>query len=95
MKPIGYKKPKRYPAVLRNPRGTRTPNTAGRSFHEIPAPRREGYVVVYSNPRGSKGYGEAYCAAIRGDWGNKDWDDIQAVMRWMQHQPYIHPGRWA
>jgi dipeptidyl aminopeptidase/acylaminoacyl peptidase len=55
----------------------------------------QGYVVVYSNPRGSKGYGEGFCGAIRGDWGNKDWDDIQAVTRWMQHQPYIHPGQMA
>jgi len=46
-------------------------------------------VVVYSNPRGSKGYGEKHCAAIRGDWGNKDWDDIQAVLNHMMSLPFI------
>ncbi|MFW5697560.1 MAG: alpha/beta hydrolase family protein, partial [Fimbriimonadaceae bacterium] len=25
--------------------------------------------------------------------GDKDWDDIETVTRWMQHQPYIHPVR--
>ena len=40
--------------------------------------RAAGYAVFFSNPRGSKGYGRDHCAAIRGDWGNKDWMDIQA-----------------
>ncbi len=92
MKPIGYKEPKRYPAVLEIHGGPHA-QYGWAFFHEFQLLASEGYVVVYSNPRGSKGYGEAFCAAIRGDWGNKDWDDIQAVTRWMQHQPYIHPGQ--
>jgi dipeptidyl aminopeptidase/acylaminoacyl peptidase len=52
-----------------------------------------GYAVVYSNPRGSKGYGEAFCGAIRGDWGNKDWDDIQAVTQWISAQPWADAER--
>ena len=35
----------------------------------------EGYVVVYSNPRGSKGDGEKFCAAIRGNW----WISVPAI----------------
>lgn len=61
-------------------------------FHEFQVLAAEGYVVVYSNPRGSKGYGEAFCEAIKGDWGNKDWIDIQTVLHWMEHQPYIDAG---
>jgi len=57
-------------------------------FHEFQVFAAQGYAVVYSNPRGSKGYGEAHCAAIAGDWGNKDWDDIQAVTAWMKVQPW-------
>lgn len=92
MKPIGYKEPKRYPSVLEIHGGPHA-QYGNAFFHEFQLLAAEGYVVVYSNPRGSKGYGEAFCAAIRGDWGNKDWDDIQAVTHWMQHQPYIHPGQ--
>lgn len=62
-------------------------------FHEFQLLVAEGYTVVYSNPRGSKGYGEAFCSAIKGDWGNKDWDDIVAVTNWMKAQPDIDTER--
>ncbi len=92
MKPIGYLAPQRYPSVLEIHGGPHT-QYGWTVFHEFQLLAAQGYVVVYSNPRGSKGYGEAHCAAIRGDWGNKDWEDIQTVTRWMQHQSYIHPGQ--
>jgi len=94
MKPIGYLEPKRYPACLEIHGGPHA-QYGWAFFHEFQLLAAQGYSVVYTNPRGSKGYGEAYCGAIRGDWGNKDWDDIQTVTRWMQHQPYIHPGQMA
>ena len=43
-----------------------------------------GYVVLYTNPRGSKGYGEAHTQAIRGCWGGPDFEDIQAAHRIME-----------
>jgi dipeptidyl aminopeptidase/acylaminoacyl peptidase len=91
MKPIGYMEPKRYPAVLEIHGGPHA-QYGWTFFHEFQVLAAQGYVVVYSNPRGSKGYGEDHVAAIRGDWGNKDWQDIETVMHWMQHQSYIHPG---
>jgi dipeptidyl aminopeptidase/acylaminoacyl peptidase len=94
MKPIDYLAPKRYPAVLEIHGGPHA-QYGWAFFHEMQLLAAEGYVVVYSNPRGSKGYGEEFCAAIRGNWGTKDWDDMQTVTRWMQHQPYIHPGQMA
>lgn len=42
-----------------------------------------GYAVIYSNIRGSKGYGQAHCEAIAGHWGGKDWEDVRAVADWM------------
>lgn len=92
MKPIDFLEPKRYPAVLEIHGGPHT-QYGWAFFHEFQVLAAAGYVVVYSNPRGSKGYGEAHCAAIRGAWGDRDWEDIQTVTRWMQHQPYIHPGQ--
>jgi acylaminoacyl-peptidase len=94
LKPAGYLAPKRAPAVLQIHGGPHA-QYGWAFFHELQCQAAAGYVVVYSNPRGSKGYGEAWTAAIRGDWGNKDWEDIQAVTRWMQHQPFIHPGQMA
>jgi dipeptidyl aminopeptidase/acylaminoacyl peptidase len=92
MRPPDYLEPRRCPAVLEIHGGPHT-QYGWAFFHEFQVLAAQGYVVVYSNPRGSKGYGEAHTAAIRGDWGNKDWEDMQAVIRWMQHQPYIHPGQ--
>jgi dipeptidyl aminopeptidase/acylaminoacyl peptidase len=62
-------------------------------FHEFQVLAANGYVVVFSNPRGSNGYGEEYTGAIKGDWGGKDWDDIQTVTRWIESLPFVHPGR--
>ena len=62
-------------------------------FHEMQLLAATGYLVVYSNPRGSKGYGEKFCGAIKGDWGNKDWDDVQAVTAWMQAHSSIDASR--
>lgn len=54
------------------------PHTAyGNAFHhEFQCLAAEGYAVVYTNPRGSQGYGEAFTAACVGDWGGKDREDI-------------------
>ncbi len=92
MKPTGYNEPKKYPALLEIHGGPHA-QYGWAFFHEFQLLAAAGYVVVYTNPRGSKGYGEAHCAAIRGNWGTKDWDDMQTVTRWMQQQPYIHPGQ--
>ena len=92
MKPIGYLAPKRYPALLQIHGGPHA-QYGWAFFHEFQLLAAQGYVVVYTNPRGSKGYGEAHCAAIRGNWGTHDWEDIQVATRWMQHQSFIHPGQ--
>lgn len=64
-------------------------------FHEMQLLAAQGYVVFFSNPRGSKGYGEAHCSAIEGDWGNKDWMDICAVIEFMKSRPYVDAKRMA
>lgn len=92
LKPIEYLAPHRYPAILEIHGGPHA-QYGWAFFHEMQVLAAQGFVVVFTNPRGSKGYGEAHCAAIRGNWGDKDWDDIQAVTRWMQAQSYIHPGQ--
>ncbi len=62
-------------------------------FHEMQLLAAKGFVVVLSNPRGSKGYGEGHCMAIRGAWGGKDWEDVHAVTEWMKGQSFIDPKR--
>ena len=54
------------------------PHTAyGNAFHhEFQLLAANGYAVVYTNPRGSQGYGREFTAACVGDWGQKDQQDI-------------------
>ncbi len=88
MKPPGFKPGKKYPAVLEVHGGPHT-QYGEAFFHEFQLLAARGYVVVFSNPRGSKGYGEDHCMAIKGDWGNADWEDVQAVIAHMQELPFV------
>ncbi len=62
-------------------------------FHEFQLLAAAGYTVVYGNPRGSKGYGRNFCQAIHGNWGSKDWIDVQAITRAMRRDRAIDSAR--
>lgn len=64
-------------------------------FHEFQVLAAAGYTVVFSNPRGSKGYGARFCGAIRGRWGTADWDDVRAVTEFMKRLPGVRSNRLA
>lgn len=88
IKPPGLKAGKKVPAVLEIHGGPHAQYGWG-LFHEFQVLAANGYAVFFSNPRGSKGYGRDHCAAIRGDWGGKDWVDVQAVTKLMQRQTFV------
>lgn len=92
LKPVGFDPTAKYPAVLEVHGGPHT-QYGWTFFHEFQVLASNGYVVVYTNPRGSKGYGESFCNAIQGDWGNKDWDDIKAALEWMKAQPFLDSSK--
>jgi dipeptidyl aminopeptidase/acylaminoacyl peptidase len=94
MMPPGFKRGsrKKYPAVLEIHGGPHVQYGIG-FFHEFQVLASAGYVVVFSNPRGSKGYGRDHCAAIRGNWGTADWMDIQAVAAFMEAHPNVDANR--
>jgi len=62
-------------------------------FHELQTTASNGYIVVYSNPRGSKGYGEKFASAIKGDWGNLDYIDIISVVNFIRGLPFVDADR--
>ena len=39
-----------------------------------------GYAVLYTNPRGSTGYGEKFLWGTWGGWGNRDFEDVMAMV---------------
>ena len=53
-----------------------------------------GYGVVYTNPRGSHGGGQALLAATRHDWGGGDYADLMGALdRALAIHAWIDPGR--
>ncbi len=92
MHPPTRKASKKGPAILQIHGGPHT-QYGWAFFHEFQVLAAQGYTVVYSNPRGSKGYGQAFCEAIKGNWGDRDWADIQTVTRAMQYMPQVHSGQ--
>lgn len=80
------------PGVLEVHGGPHTQYGVG-FFHEFQLLCAQGYTVVFSNPRGSKGYGEDFCCAIFRNWGTADWDDVQAVTQWMKFDHDIDESR--
>ena len=62
-------------------------------FHEFQVLAAKGYVVLYTNPRGSQGYGEKFADAITADWGNVDYKDLMAATDAASKLPFVDPAR--
>ncbi len=92
LKPPGFDPRRKYPAILEIHGGPHT--QYGYSFfHEMQWLAARGYVVVFSNPRGSIGYGLKHSNCIHADWGNIDYKDVMKVADWMFSRPYIDRKR--
>lgn len=92
MKPVNFKAGKKYPAVLEIHGGPHA-LYGNAFFHEFQVLAAAGHIVYFSNPRGSKGYGEDHCHAIAGNWGDKDWIDMQAVIAHIKKQKHVDSRR--
>jgi dipeptidyl aminopeptidase/acylaminoacyl peptidase len=85
MRPAGFEPGEKYPTLLNIHGGPFGQYGAG-FFDEFQVYTAAGYVVLYSNPRGSSGYSEEWGRAIRGPgdagpgWGSVDYDDCMAVV---------------
>lgn len=79
LKPPGFQEGKKVPAILEIHGGPMA-MYGWNFFYEFQLLANHGVVVVYSNPRGSMGYGQPFCEAIKGDWGNLDYQDLMAVL---------------
>lgn len=74
IRPAGYVPGEKYPAVLEIHGGPKA--AFGRVFfHEMQCLASDGFCVIYTNPRGSDGRGEAF-ADITEAFGKKDFDDL-------------------
>jgi dipeptidyl aminopeptidase/acylaminoacyl peptidase len=62
-------------------------------MHEFQVLAGRGFGVVYGNPRGSRGYGEAFTARIFADWGNQDAADCLALTEAAVALPWVDERR--
>ncbi len=65
MKPFGFEEGKKYPTIIEIHGGPHV-MYANTYFHEFQTLAAKGVVVVFTNPRGSHGYGQAFVDAVRG-----------------------------
>lgn len=92
MKPLDYEPGKLYPLILHIHGGPHA--TYGNAFfHEFQLLAAEGYGVVYTNPRGSKGYGEEFTRGVVGDWGGNDYVDLMAAVDHCIELGWVDPLR--
>ena len=75
IKPPDFDPGKKYPLILTIHGGPHGMYSVGFNFNwQIHA--ANGYVVLYTNPRGSAGYGSEFGNLIKNDYPNKDFDDL-------------------
>ena len=93
IRPVGYEAGRPYPMILKihgGPHGAYG-NTFFRTFHVL---SNTGFFVLYTNPRGSTGYGHAFTYATKEGWGEIDSEDyLTGVDAALERYPDIDPAR--
>jgi dipeptidyl aminopeptidase/acylaminoacyl peptidase len=93
MRPSGFVAGQRYPTLLSIHGGPHA-QYGHNFFDEFQVYAGAGYAVVYANPRGSQGYGEAFAQAVVGDWGGGDYADVMAALdEALARYPFIDAER--
>lgn len=95
MKPSFMEEGKTYPLMLNIHGGPAAMWGPGESsmWHEFQYFASRGYAVVYSNPRGSSGYGRDFQAGNYQDWGVGPAKDVLAAADIAAKLPFVDPDR--
>ena len=90
--PPGFDPAQQYPLILEIHGG---PFTAyGPAFSaELQLMAAAGYVVIYTNPRGSTSYGYEFANLIHHDYPGNDYDDLIGAVDMMLDRGFINPDR--
>ena len=79
MKPFGYRPGVKYPLVLYIHGGPHSAYNEG-WFDEFQNLTGAGFMVLFTNPRGSSGYGADFTYVTRGQWGGDDYLDLMKAV---------------
>jgi dipeptidyl aminopeptidase/acylaminoacyl peptidase len=77
LEPVDRRPGVKYPLVLEIHGGPHS-MYGNTFFHEFQLLAAQGYGVLYTNPRGSTGYGQKFVSAAMGDWGGLDYRDVMS-----------------
>ncbi|MFZ3577376.1 S9 family peptidase [Virgibacillus sp. DJP39] len=93
LRPFGYEEGKKYPFILEIHGGPHA--MYGQTyFHELQLLAAQGYVVLYTNPRGSHGYGQEFVNGCRSDYGGKDYTDLMSTVDYtLENYSFIDKNR--
>jgi dipeptidyl aminopeptidase/acylaminoacyl peptidase len=79
MKPECLESGRRYPTILHIHGGPKTAfSSIYQHSHQVLA--NAGYAVIFANPHGSDGRGNAFHGSIRGNFGGLDYDELMGVV---------------
>jgi len=92
MKPYGYEPGKKYPLVLYIHGGPHAAYNEG-WFDEFQNLTGAGMFVLYTNPRGSSGYGAEFQDMIRNRWGDEDYMDLMKAVDICVERPDVDGTR--
>jgi dipeptidyl aminopeptidase/acylaminoacyl peptidase len=92
MRPYGYQTGRRYPLVLYVHGGPHSQYHEG-WFDEFQNLAAAGMFVLYTNPRGSSGYGADFTYSTRGRWGDEDYQDLMKAVDIAARRPDVDSTR--
>lgn len=92
LKPPGFDASKKYPLILQIHGGPHSAygNTFTHEFHWMAA---KGYVVLYTNPRGSSNYGQEFGNIIQFAYPGDDYKDLMAGVDAVLKKGYVDESR--
>ena len=90
VKPPGFDPSKKYPLILEIHGGPQSMYNVGFNFARQDH-AANGYVILYTNPRGSTGYGEKFTNEIKNAYPGKDFDDLMAGVDTVLGRGYVDP----
>jgi dipeptidyl aminopeptidase/acylaminoacyl peptidase len=92
VKPADFDPRKKYPMMLEIHGGPHSMYNVGFSFARQDH-ASAGFVTLYTNPRGSTGYGSAFGNAIKNAYPGKDFNDLMAGVDSLVNRGYIDANR--
>jgi dipeptidyl aminopeptidase/acylaminoacyl peptidase len=95
LKPAAFDPARKYPLLVEihgGPTAMWGPGEASTWF-EMQYFAARGYAVVFSNPRGSGGYGQVFARANFRDWGEGPASDVLAAADFAAQQPFVDRQR--